>query len=114
MRISDWSSDVCSSDLLCPDGGDRISWLGFGRRGCRAAGSNDLRPRAGRRAGLRGCEEGGEGHPPGAGGYGPRQEIGRAEGRERGWQSGYIRGVDVSIKKRIKDIARTREINTIK
>src|SRR3546814_5722482 len=22
MRISDWSSDVCSSDLLSPDGGD--------------------------------------------------------------------------------------------
>src|SRR3546814_6526142 len=23
MRISDWSSDVCSSDLLCPDGESR-------------------------------------------------------------------------------------------
>src|SRR3546814_17187772 len=27
MRISDWSSDVCSSDLLRPDGQTQQSWL---------------------------------------------------------------------------------------
>src|SRR3546814_14219630 len=27
MRISDWSSDVCSSDLKGPDGDERHSWL---------------------------------------------------------------------------------------
>src|SRR3546814_2867755 len=29
MRISDWSSDVCSSDLLMPTGAERLIW-GFG------------------------------------------------------------------------------------
>src|SRR3546814_2762285 len=26
MRISDWSSDVCSSDLLAPTRGDELKW----------------------------------------------------------------------------------------
>src|SRR3546814_12623790 len=68
MRISDWSSDVCSSDLYAPDG----SWFGLWvadrtrspsaqrlwiRRGCRGR-SPDLRadawaPRTGMRLGSR-------------------------------------------------------------
>src|SRR3546814_3498142 len=37
MRISDWSSDVCSSDLIT-DAGLRRQWL---------AGGDDVQPRAG-------------------------------------------------------------------
>src|SRR3546814_9053397 len=28
MRISDWSSDVCSSDLYCAVAGGRLWWIG--------------------------------------------------------------------------------------
>src|SRR3546814_9383220 len=31
MRISDWSSDVCSSDLLAVDAQVRFSWIMLGR-----------------------------------------------------------------------------------
>src|SRR3546814_1729944 len=31
MRISDWSSDVCSSDLNC---GEQREWIGFSNRQC--------------------------------------------------------------------------------
>src|SRR3546814_19130002 len=27
MRISDWSSDVCSSDLVIPDGPEALGWF---------------------------------------------------------------------------------------
>src|SRR3546814_2706948 len=35
MRISDWSSDVCSSDLHLKPGGDLVWELGSGYFGCR-------------------------------------------------------------------------------
>src|SRR3546814_9832077 len=41
MRISDWSSDVCSSDLLRYHGADRLR----GREGCRSRISQTMRPR---------------------------------------------------------------------
>src|SRR3546814_15921791 len=41
MRISDWSSDVCSSDLFAPAGPGRGRWAGRGR-------SVVVRPPAGR------------------------------------------------------------------
>src|SRR3546814_3635175 len=38
MRISDWSSDVCSSDLTVPlRGGNRVDLVGLTREGIRAA-----------------------------------------------------------------------------
>src|SRR3546814_13048059 len=52
MRISDWSSDVCSSDLLHP---------GRGARPCRAArrcGAGNGRGSAGRTAGAGGLSAG--------------------------------------------------------
>src|SRR3546814_2756402 len=38
MRISDWSSDVCSSDLATPDADGRARELGRDRRGGTARG----------------------------------------------------------------------------
>src|SRR3546814_12316057 len=32
MRISDWSSDVCSSDLVPPPRGNSLTWRKAGRR----------------------------------------------------------------------------------
>src|SRR3546814_9458275 len=51
MRISDWSSDVCSSDLEAPAGredyADRETWQKPGRSACRprTAGAGDRQPR---------------------------------------------------------------------
>src|SRR3546814_1446842 len=46
MRISDWSSDVCSSDLTVGQGSGRFAGLVLGRLdavvGSRAAGDRDL------------------------------------------------------------------------
>src|SRR3546814_1867452 len=73
MRISDWSSDVCSSDLQCAD---RVREIPPQRRIVRlpAGGAGDDQPRRDPdRATL---------HPLGAGGAG-RPEIGRASCRER-------------------------------
>src|SRR3546814_3098308 len=46
MRISDWSSDVCSSDLWCGSG--RSSWAGGGRPGvfthCKNSGGKHEHP----------------------------------------------------------------------
>src|SRR3546814_9452747 len=69
MRISDWSSDVCSSDLL-----DRAEQLDD-----RLPGGHQGRPPRDRDGG--GDREGRQGHP---GGQGARAQIGRASCRERG------------------------------
>src|SRR3546814_2850402 len=55
MRISDWSSDVCSSDLLCsprrrpPDGPGSLSRLETLSRARRSPAHPPQRPRQGRR-----------------------------------------------------------------
>src|SRR3546814_17940001 len=110
MRISDWSSDVCSSDLQDPSGIGGDNGAGGRAEGVRR------KPRAG---GARQVSRA-EGCPPGAAPYphrsaadqqGPRRagslrrdrEIGRASGRERVRQ--YVRvqlGGDTLKKKEIK------------
>src|SRR3546814_12058143 len=102
MRISDWSSDVCSSDLQSP---------------CRV---RTMRPRrsARRRGGAQGPGSPGPSAAPlgrdtaglvavvahgrsqlRVGGRDGRSN-GRASGRERGWQGGEILVVGVSLKKK--------------
>src|SRR3546814_16196084 len=93
MRISDWSSDVCSSDLA---GGGRIS----DRRGCNRR--RRPAPLARAEAGLLGIGRGGmesdvlaPRQPRGA-----RREIGRASFRDRWWQYVYLSVVAVSLTKK--------------
>src|SRR3546814_5373231 len=67
MRISDWSSDVCSSDLRCARGGVRCGSGGGGGRRAEGVGGGAEGP--GRRAGGRGVAAAarrGEGGRPGA------------------------------------------------
>src|SRR3546814_13248251 len=97
MRISDWSSDVCSSDLRDPDPHER---LGEGRE--RDGNDGDERegeePRARNRHLSRDVEtaedtaEGRIGIEAFDLGLGLEDdaEIGRASGRERVWQNGTI------------------------
>src|SRR3546814_11154822 len=106
MRISDWSSDVCSSDLHGgeaggavdafegdqhqDDGGDQQL---VGHRIEETAEIRHLAPFAGEIA----IEPVGD-----AGGGGQRQEIGRASGRARVCMYGWISGVGVYLKKKKK------------
>src|SRR3546814_17025854 len=90
MRISDWSSDVCSSDLRV--GLDRLAlYLGRRRQGCdagagRTAGSGKLQEPRWRNAQhpLRGAEqESVQGMQQPRRRNRPDREIGRASCRER-------------------------------
>src|SRR3546814_11291373 len=96
MRISDWSSDVCSSDLLRA-GGDRGSRAGLRRLVVLGTGA---------RPGLRpGCGGLGADHRlplcarPGDAAVDYDGEIGRAACRERVCQYVLISVVAVSLKK---------------
>src|SRR3546814_8812744 len=93
MRISDWSSDVFSSDLIGPDRGDASSLQGMtgmrgpaGQQGMRGAGQQGMTGMRG--AGQQGMArmQGAPGMPGGADGTGQPgalAEIGRASWRER-------------------------------
>src|SRR3546814_15284479 len=95
MRISDWSSDVCSSDLSAarrPPAGPR--------RGCIAGVARPvLHPEP---AGPVDPGSGGRGRTRSGGGTRrlTRHQIGRASCRERGWQDGEITGVAGTLKKK--------------
>src|SRR3546814_12637444 len=110
MRISDWSSDVCSSDLA--DIGDRVLTIpvaaiagGIDRFGTHPAFERlEHRPARSRRqvhvevGGERiGVEHVAE-NDVGAGPAVDRVEIGRASGRERGCQSVWVWVVGVALK----------------
>src|SRR3546814_4715765 len=87
MRISDWSSDVCSSDLLA--GGAEL--LQGGQQGVAVAdgagGAERLRHHAVHMGGGLGDQPAGAAGEPGRGG-GFGGEIGRASCRERVCQYG--------------------------
>src|SRR3546814_17093252 len=112
MRISDWSSDVCSSDLrrAVRAGRRRAQPLGLGKstraRGARARAGAGQRRRAVRRRRRRhvpGATAGRGGAPATHNAAGSEtREIGRAAGRERGWQSVENSVVGVSLKKKKK------------
>src|SRR3546814_4168769 len=70
MRISDWSSDVCSSDLEILACSSRLGWMPQP-----ATRHRRYRTAAADRSPLRGGGRPGE--------WPPRQEIGRASCRER-------------------------------
>src|SRR3546814_17417751 len=98
MRISDWSSDVCSSDLDAPE-----RPLAFGR-----PGAGDPFPR--RLVGARHERRTGVGHRPArraavGHSFGQRhEEIGRASCRARVCQYVYMSVGAVSLKKKIKQL----------
>src|SRR3546814_20511721 len=102
MRISDWSSDVCSSDLRT-----RLeSALAQGRD----AATMQLRSQI-ESGEIKQIVEGGDGHYYAIRGDGsriatsvpvPAKKIGEASCRERGCQYGYISVVAGSLKKKIK------------
>src|SRR3546814_15093331 len=91
MRISDWSSDVCSSDLPGMIGGDTETplWKSTGPGTPTPAPMRWLAPRS------------------------SRSEIGRASCRERVWQYVYISVVAVSLKN-TKSIQQMDTINASK
>src|SRR3546814_5592731 len=95
MRISDWSSDVCSSDLLAEIVGrarseDIVAELRLAHRGHELAqdhrfeGFGRLAQAAVAAAGQRRCR--GRGHAGGGDGRRRHHKIGRASCRERVWQ----------------------------
>src|SRR3546814_2817406 len=87
MRISDWSSDVCSSDLHRPRQGERAG--GHRRRAARGGGEGGRRGRA-----QKGRQEAGEeGHQEQGQGEGRRRRRcgGRGRGRRRGLTPGPAR-----------------------
>src|SRR3546814_12925714 len=100
MRISDWSSDVCSSDLVT--GTD----TGAGKTTASAALLHALRARGLHAVGMKplasGCERDGEGRWRNDDALAlqaasdPRPEIGRAACRERVGQCGEISVVAVA------------------
>src|SRR3546814_14360200 len=100
MRISDWSSDVCSSDLRAHQVAHHVVQKSIGaqredqerpalvdvqavQRAHRMAGLALRRTKAGKIMFAQQCG---------------RRQIGRAEWRERGCQDGKIWGVAVAIK----------------
>src|SRR3546814_16947305 len=107
MRISDWSSDVCSSDLL--PAGRRTAGGGRVARH-RAAARRDVqgRPLAqGNPGGVRFPPAVGDGQPAVAlrgmgGARAAGDQIGRASGRESGCQYVELSVVAVSLKKKTK------------
>src|SRR3546814_16720555 len=99
MRISDWSSDVCSSDLTSR----RKFSLLQGRLGLIPVDDDDvlaarglLRRIAQQAQALQDIKQHGVAH----GEAGRAAQIGRASCRERGWQSVSISVVAVSLKKK--------------
>src|SRR3546814_13916063 len=114
MRISDWSSDVCSSDLLSRDGSGTHGATGIGSCDRRPAPPReppfrrDLRSRANRLSSpamtnqIDYVLEDALPEPGTAGAVadGGRWEIGRAAGRERGGQDVWISVVAVASKKK--------------
>src|SRR3546814_11129837 len=106
MRISDWSSDVCSSDLRCRirdtdarfrcRAGARLRGyhptIAQGARGvadAAALGARLVRCRGRRLYGVASAQF-----------RTPRTEVGRASGRARVWQVVEVWGVAVSLKKK--------------
>src|SRR3546814_1440160 len=87
MRISDWSSDVCSSDLLVRLGDDVVVGDDVAGRVDDEAGAQRLRA-ARRRVGALAVEEIAEELLERRAGRELRNlgEIGRASCRERGWK----------------------------
>src|SRR3546814_3570512 len=70
MRISDWSSDVCSSDLLPADDGDRVHGL------CASLGADELLGREGDHRPVRRDPRGGRADPDlAAGRFRTRQRV---------------------------------------
>src|SRR3546814_12064913 len=101
MRISDWSSDVCSSDLCCRAAGTR----------CDEPADRRLEPRVGGERARRG---GGARRTCGRDERGAAQarrplvrQIGRALCRERVCQYVSISVVSVSLKKKIYNTERS-------
>src|SRR3546814_20050731 len=99
MRISDWSSDVCSSDL-------DINWLAIGHDAALTVKVRSMAtPVPARFDGERILIDAPEyGVAPGQAAVcsaGNRVLIGRASCRERLYQYGYISVFDVSLKKNI-------------
>src|SRR3546814_16810024 len=92
MRISDWSSDVCSSDLL------DVRWRMGLQRVPRRVAEAEGRSRAGRecRSGDNPLSDSGD--LPAAHSHARRREIGRASCRERVCQYVQISVVGVSLK----------------
>src|SRR3546814_15851609 len=100
MRISDWSSDVCSSDLVTHHGGEvarvELQMLGIGAVAVQHGGDEAVA------AGLAGgalAGSGTHGRGPLVGGRGLGHEIGRASGRARVCQYVQTPVVAVSFKK---------------
>src|SRR3546814_14435086 len=123
MRISDWSSDVCSSDLpvFRHIGDPPCAWAGAelrAGRGTPAFAATDRRRYRESRAASGTSRSDHRDRAPGGGrpaapGYLPRlcrqslDEIGRASCRERVWQNVSISLVAVSLqKKKIKQITK--------
>src|SRR3546814_12064290 len=110
MRISDWSSDVCSSDLRRPDFKDRGP---AGREQARQVGNDaaiGVEPVGAGKKRRRGLMVGDIGHQRLAGGdigriaaaeVKGRVAIGRASSRERGWYYAYISVVPVNLNKKV-------------
>src|SRR3546814_12127229 len=104
MRISDWSSDVCPSDLRPPDRGDcrdrssrAVDHPGCWRSPAPVGAPAQRLRRPPLRFGPDGCAS-----PPVPGANGPPPpEIGRAACRERVWQYVEILGAAVSLKKQV-------------
>src|SRR3546814_18514486 len=106
MRISDWSSDVCSSDLLAESAG--LESLDRGLRG--SVRGRHAPPQFGRvriafgeharRAEYRLQHQGARGIRGQAFGERGRQ-IGRASGREKVWQYGLSSVGAVALKKKL-------------
>src|SRR3546814_18798549 len=108
MRISDWSSDVCSSDLCAADP-DHLQFADLGQspvvaRPAAANGDHGI----GKRIASE-LRQAPRAQPP------PRQrqqrEIGRASWRERGCQYVYISVVAVALKKNIQNNQRHTKNN---
>src|SRR3546814_18022323 len=112
MRISDWSSDVCSSDLVLTarGAGDRLvhqraaQIVDAGAQGCDGAVAAQLHP-----AGLNVRDQRME-HKAGDGVH---QQIGRASCREGVWPYGEISGDAVSFKKNTETIKTIKRQHTI-
>src|SRR3546814_16118031 len=112
MRISDWSSDVCSSDLPVPHGDDRepapprlaVVWVVAGRTGAALTATEHVHAHDEPAVGVDGLAGPDDGVPPARGGVARREraggvavageggaqqaQIGRASGRERAGQDG--------------------------
>src|SRR3546814_14771086 len=107
MRISDWSSDVCSSDLFI-----RSTWAGAlsGRR-CMTTRPPVERSRFSTFSGSAGG--GATGACAGASGSACANEIGRASCRERVCQDVEISVVAVSLKQKTYTVIRLHDTHNI-